>query len=346
MKYSEYQLQDFLADELFNRWIKENDPHVDDFWQKWLAAHPGKAPMLEEAARIIRSIEYKDSHKLSTNEYLSLYENILRRSEPIRRGYRPASANFTKIAAFFLLLIVASLGIWLGLDKKDEPPKVVSQPTLIRKNTLPGQKLAFKLPDGTKVKLNASSSIEFPKEFKNDSREVAMAGEAFFEVVEDTSRPFTVVTRDFSTTALGTSFNVFAYKDENKHRVSLLTGKVKVESLYSTGKPPTILGPGEQATFDKKERTFSIQVFDALLHTGWREGKLAFRDSKFSDVISTLERWYGVQIDVLNENKRKTDAFSGTFSNESLEEVLKVLGFSGEFSFRIKDKSVLIEFND
>ena len=57
MKYSEYQLQDFLADELFNRWIKENDPHVDDFWQKWLAAHPGKAPMLEEAARIIRSIE-------------------------------------------------------------------------------------------------------------------------------------------------------------------------------------------------------------------------------------------------------------------------------------------------
>ena len=346
MKYSEYQLQDFLADELFNQWIKENDPHVDDFWQKWLAAHPGKAPMLEEAARIIRSIEYKDCHKLSTKEYLSLYENILRRSEPIRYGYRPASANFTRVAAFFLLLIIASLGIWLGIGKQNGPPEVASPAVLMVKNTLPGQKLAFKLPDGTKVKLNASSSIEFPKEFENDLRQVVMTGEAFFEVVEDPVRPFTVVTRDFSTTALGTSFNVFAYKDEHRHRVSLLTGKVKVESLYSTGKPPTILEPGEQATFDKRERTFSIPVFDALLHTGWREGKLAFRDSKFPDVISTLERWYGVQIDVLNENKRKTDAFSGTFSDESLEEVLKVLAFSGEFSFQIKDKSVRIEFND
>ena len=71
-----------------------------------------------------------------------------------------------------------------------------------------------------------------------------------------------------------------------------------------------------------------------------------FKDSKFSDVISALERWYGVQIDVLNENKKRTDEFSGTFSNENLEKVLEVLSFSGGFCLRIEGKSVVIEFID
>ena len=346
MKYSEYQLEDFLADELFNRWIKERDPHIDDFWQKWLSANPGKAPVLEEAARIIRSVEYKDRHELTAAEYITLYENILRKSDPWRTRLKPRSNNIARVAALFTILAVASLGVWLGINEQDVPAEVISDNTTITKSTLPGQKLAFKLPDGTRVKLNASSSIEFPGKFEENAREVLMVGEAFFEVVEDPGRPFTVMTRDFSTTALGTSFNVFAYQDESMHRVSLLTGKVKVESLYSADKQATILAPGEQATYDKEERTFNILPFDTLLHTGWREGTLAFKDSKFPSVINTLERWYGVQIDVLNENKRRTDAFSGTFSNESLEEVLKVLGFSGEFSFRIEKKSVIIEFND
>ncbi len=344
MKYSDYQLEDFLADELFIKWIRDKDPHISDFWQKWLAANPEKAEIMEEAARIIRSVEYRDHYELTEREYVSLYEDIMKRTE-VGAGRLKKRMSTGRIAAIITLTIVGVLGLLLGLEDQEPPSEVISEVRMIKKTTLPGQKLTFKLPDGTRVKLNASSSVEFPDRFTSHSRGVMLIGEAFFQVVEDPARPFTVESRDFSTTALGTSFNVFAYSDENRHRVSLVSGKVKVESIHSPD-GARILQPGEQVTYNKQEDIFSVQLFDAFHTTGWVDGILTFKDSKFSDVISALERWYGVQIDVLNENKKRTDEFSGTFSNENLEKVLEVLSFSGGFAFRIEGKSVVIEFID
>lgn len=343
MKYSNYGVEDFLTDELFIKWVKGNDPNVHDFWKKWMTVNSEKAHLLKEAAEIIMSLEYEYKYELNSEEYIDLYEGITSRSRSMERNKVKYGRIGWGIAAALVLALTSLAIIRLQLwSPKSDYDNVVEVRT-ITKTALAGQKLSFRLPDGTMVKLNASSSLQFPDKM-DSAREVILLGEAFFDVIEDPNHPFRVLTRDFSTTALGTSFNVFAYNSEKKHKVSLISGSVKVKKTAGADSYSRILQPGDQVTYDAAAAIFSIEPFDVNSAILWTEGILVFQDNNFSDVISTLERWYGVSIDVLNENNKRRDKFSGTFNNESLERVLEVLSFSGGFTFKIEEKLVLIEF--
>ncbi|TRX61717.1 DUF4974 domain-containing protein [Fulvivirga sp. M361] len=348
MNYTDYEVQDFLKDESFVAWVKRNDPDLNDFWEKWLANNPEKAAILEEAAQIIRSTHYDSVHQLTSQEYIMLYENVLRKSDlNYNKEERRKTVPIGLIAAASIILSVLVLvGIWRSPGLNERKSVVVYESVIKEKKTSNGQKLSFKLPDGTKVILNAASTISYSVPFMRENREVKLEGEAFFDVVEDRKKPFTVITSNFSATVLGTSFNVFAYQNETEHTLSLLTGKVKVESPYASNDGPQILEPGHQIKFDIESNNFSRQTFNPQLITGWKDGIITFKDADFAKVISTLERWYGVEIAIINENKMKERQFSGTFEKKSLEHVLQVLSFSGGFSFSIKDKAVIIEFSD
>jgi ferric-dicitrate binding protein FerR (iron transport regulator) len=174
---------------------------------------------------------------------------------------------------------------------------------------------------------------------------VYLEGEAFFNVVKDTNRPFIVRTNEMSTTALGTSFNVSAYSVENRHKVSLLTGRVVVENTSIKGeKESEVLLPGEQIIYSRDNNDFHKVAFDLELETAWSNGIIMFEDTNFKSVILTLERWYGVQFEIINESKKSEDAFSGIFENQSLERVLEILSFSGGFTFKSSDNQIVIEF--
>ena len=223
-----------------------------------------------------------------------------------------------------------------------------SKPIFIEKVAPEGKISSFKFEDGTTVKLFSGSIIRYPLNFSEESREVYLQGEGFFEVTKDTSRPFIVKSNTLKTTALGTSFNIQTYEHGNECNVSLVTGKVRVEMLENlSGRMKTVfLEPGEEAITkfdDVIKQPFNIQET-----ISWKDGFIYLENKSFDETISILKRWFKVDFVINNrvkiENKLKGKAGNGTFKNQSLENILRVIGHSFEFKYEIKDDAVILTF--
>jgi ferric-dicitrate binding protein FerR (iron transport regulator) len=142
------------------------------------------------------------------------------------------------------------------------------------------------------------------------------------------------------TTVLGTSFNVHAYNVEEMVTVSVVTGKVEVRQRQQPT-PSVELVPDEQAVYSAKESTLRKSVFDHQQVLSWKKGTLYFKNASFKEVVATLERWYGVEIEVKREEIE--DGFSGTYTNRSLESVLDGVGFVLNFDYEIQGRKVTIK---
>jgi len=259
-----------------------------------------------------------------------------------------ANRNFLKIVASILFLVGVSWFIFnfsnISLNQKDiiQATKVSMQ----IKSTTSGQKFTIFLADGTKVKLNSDSRLEYPQAFSDTSRIVHLSGEAFFDVKKDAQRPFTVISHNLITTALGTSFNINAYPGNDNIIVSLATGKVRVsnETGENIEKSKIMLEPGNQAIYSNSNNAIKKQPFDASINLAWKNGVLYFEDASWSQIVNKLERWYGVDISVANQKSSSNKLYTGFFKEESLENVLESLSFSKNFKYKIKSQKVYVEF--
>ncbi|WP_421898226.1 FecR family protein [Marinoscillum sp.] len=240
-----------------------------------------------------------------------------------------------KVAAAVLLLAVSSFLLY----PREETPAVQAVAEVVKSNPA-GQKSKVYLPDGTIVSLNSESTISFIEEFA-EGRKVYLEGEAFFDVTEDPARPFTVYSGQLATTALGTSFNIKSYNNEQTE-VSLITGKVKVEK--SNSEEMVYLTPGERAALGADQSIIKGTV-DLQAVTYWKEGVLYFDKTDLNEVVETLERWYGV--DVLASGDLPFIKCSGTFQkNEYLSNVLDILSHSVGFEYQLEGKKVTLKFSE
>lgn len=149
------------------------------------------------------------------------------------------------------------------------------------------------LSDGTSVWLNADSHLEFPESFVGKERRVRLQGEAYFEVAKDAAHPFIVETDYFSTTVLGTTFNLSAYAGQSAN-VVLIEGSV---SVRANGQTESVqITPGTQATLSSTQSSFRITEVDTYPYTQWREGFFYFDDATLFEVMQALGRWYNVNI--------------------------------------------------
>ncbi|HKH60781.1 MAG TPA: FecR domain-containing protein [Flavitalea sp.] len=148
------------------------------------------------------------------------------------------------------------------------------------------------LPDSSKVWLNASTIIRYAKSFKKD-RQLKLEGEAYFEVTHDADRPFVIEAGDLTTTVLGTSFNVKAFKEDASTKISVISGKVKVAN---NSKELGILSPSDELKFDRRNKTRTIEPIDTNNVLAWKNGKLKFNGESFAEIGIVIESWYGVQI--------------------------------------------------
>lgn len=146
------------------------------------------------------------------------------------------------------------------------------------------------LSDGTKVWINAESEIKYPVVFGPDKREVFITGEAFFEVVKDSLRPFIVHTPNAQTTVLGTSFNVMAYPDERHTEITLLKGAVVVEAAGRN----QYIKPGQQVQVDNVSKEMNCREVNAGRYASWKDGLFDFEGMKLEDLAVELSRWYDV----------------------------------------------------
>jgi len=201
-----------------------------------------------------------------------------------------------------------------------------------------GQRAFVKLHDGTKVWLNARSTLRYPNQFSDRNRIVELEGEAFFEVQEDQEKPFIVSTEKLDIQVLGTHFNVYAYKGRNEFRTSLLEGSVHVYDRKDKSKR-LFLEPNEQAELidNKLIKTY----FDSKDFLLWREGIYSFDDVSFSDIIKKLELYYDIVIKVDNQ-QINTYKFSGKFRRrDGVESVLRTLQKVRYFNY-VKDDDLNI----
>ena len=191
------------------------------------------------------------------------------------------------------------------------------------------------LPDGSKVWLNAASSIHFPTVFKGNERHVTVTGEAYFEVAKNAAMPFTISVKDMEVKVLGTHFDIMAYDDESTMNTTLLEGSVKV----SQGNLVRMLVPGQQSNIDK---TGSIKVTDAAVEEvmAWKNGWFQFNAHDIKTVMRQISRWYNVE--VVYEGKIPPGHFTGLVSrNNDISQVLKIMQSAG-VRFKIEGRKLIV----
>jgi ferric-dicitrate binding protein FerR (iron transport regulator) len=191
------------------------------------------------------------------------------------------------------------------------------------------------LPDGSKVWLNASSSIRFPTIFKGKERLVSVTGEAYFEVAKNAAMPFKITVKNMEVAVLGTHFDIMAYEDENSVNTTLLEGSVKV----SQGSAVKMLVPGQQSLVDK---TGAIKIDEADVEEvmAWKNGWFQFNSADIQTVMRQISRWYNV--DVTYEGKIPDGHFSGIVSrNNDISQVLKIMQ-DGGVRFKIEGRKLIV----
>lgn len=209
-----------------------------------------------------------------------------------------------------------------------------------------GGQYQVRLPDGSLVWLNASSSVRFPVRFKGAERRVEVSGEAYFEIKENAAMPFHVQVNSgtgdsLDIAVLGTHFNIMAYADEQMIQTSLLEGSIRV-TTHTKGLPASLLlTPGKQAQWNKTDQQLKLLQADMQQVMAWRNGFFYFNGSDIRTIMRQLSRWY--DIDVIYESEYRGQDFEGELPrNESVTRILKTLEATGVVQFRIKGKTIIV----
>jgi len=222
----------------------------------------------------------------------------------------------------------------------------VSGSTEVLYNTIStpkGGQYQLTLSDGSKVWLNAASSLRFPATFSGNERKVELTGEGYFEVAHNPSKPFIVTKNNVEIKVLGTHFNVNAYDDEDVIKTTLLEGSVRV----TKGNKSTLITPGEQAVVSNSSSTmFSINVkkdVDLDEAVAWKNGKFIFQDADIKSIMRQLEHWYDVSV-IYDDKEVTNEEFVGSISrNVNISQILQMLEKTGAVKFEITGRTVIVK---
>ncbi len=199
--------------------------------------------------------------------------------------------------------------------------------------TARGGQTSVVLPDGTKVWLNALSSLRYPTTFTGNIREVQLTGEAYFEVAHRAQMPFRVKSGSVLIEDIGTHFNVNAYTDEPTLNTTLLEGAVQVNGR--------VLVPGDQAGIGQDGEVRIHRDVDLDDVVAWKDGRFKFHSVQLSEVLRQAARWYDIQIEY---HGQITGTISGGISRQvNLSQLLHILELTGKITFSIEGKKVIVQ---
>ena len=201
-----------------------------------------------------------------------------------------------------------------------------------------GGQYRVQLSDGTKIWLNAASSLEYPVSFGGAEREVKLSGEAYFEVAADAFKPFYVTMNGMKVQVLGTSFNIKAYHDEHEFTTTLTSGAVRV---ISSGKQVT-LKPGQQSTFMPSSNALAMENGDPEGATAWKNGIINFRNDELSAVMREIGRWYDVDVVYDSQVTGNVHVTGAMRKQEYLLQALKILELTANVHFTVEGRTVKV----
>lgn len=356
-KYLTYSAIDFTHDDHFFKWVKSpgQSRQRDRFWIEWTARHPEKATEVEEAKRMILAVieerQYTPSENKQHEIWTRLQQSIKEEAVPVRKV---SFWSGTYKAAAAVLLLVSSLALLWWLSDKGSivnSALVITENEIVKEFNNSNQPKTIVLGDGSSIILKPQSSLEFPKIFELNYREVRLTGEAFFEVAKDAKRPFIVHADKLITKVLGTSFTIRAFENEKNVSVQVKTGKVSVytESDAQANKNKgnaqlegVLLTPNHQVIFLREEARMVKSLVDNPSIVNFSTTKnFEFHDTPLRDVFTALEQAYGIEI-IYDEEVMQDCALNASLEDMPLYDKLRLICKGVNAHYEIMDSHIVI----
>jgi ferric-dicitrate binding protein FerR (iron transport regulator) len=288
-------------------------------------------------------------HQLEKIWLLSADQSLLKNFDP-QKGRQKVWNRFRKnrIKGLFiwcqrvaaLLFVPVLAGCILFYHQRNELTRDVTRLIVMQEIiTQPGTKSHLFLPDSTEVWLNSSSTLRFPSQFAGKERKIELEGEAYFRVFKNKNKPFVVNTQYQNVEAVGTAFNLSAYHGDVKISTTLVEGKVKIECNDGMN-DVRFLNPGTQLNYNTKSNSYNemkVRVQDVI---AWKDGVLIFCETPFHEVALKLGRWFNADIQIADPSVANY-RFTGTFTSESLDQVLELLTISTPIDYSSSQRTIL-----
>lgn len=202
-----------------------------------------------------------------------------------------------------------------------------------------GERQSIRLSDGSEVILNHESRLSIPENFSETNRQLMLEGEAWFDVVPDSSQPFVVTGTNSLVKVLGTSFVVESYPGEEKTRVVVEEGRVSLGSLNDEEAEERIIEKNQAGMFVSGGEVELEDIPDPGLYTSWKVGTLIFENTPFEEVTRRMERWYDIHC-IIADPEIREENFTSVFEDEPLYQVLDVIALSMDVVYEIEDDTV------
>lgn len=314
------------------------------------------ANLQEDKKRLARIIER--ASKVRTDE-----NSMVEKSSKGSHAIRQFSAVFLKYAALIIVIITCTL--FITKNNNHVQPGIEKDIEVTAEN---GSRKRVMLPDGSTVLLNAGSKLQYPAKFNDNTREVTMLGEAFFDVVKHSGQPFIVHASGINIKVLGTAFNVKSYPEEDAIETTLIRGLIEINRQDENQEKSIYLYPNQKITIprcgdcipksgknnkvaDVKNVLGNIIVLDSslkdkeIMETAWIYNRLEFRKNTFREIAKKLERWYNVKV-FIDDDSLAGIKLNGSFESETLEQALSALQKTTSFNFKIKNNEVFINVHE
>ncbi|CCH51751.1 anti-FecI sigma factor, FecR [Fibrisoma limi BUZ 3] len=339
-------VEDFLANDAFRKWMLERRPEDQLDWQRWLAQHPEKKPLYEQAVATFLVVQGKRI-KISDRE-------VKRRTE-IMLNQLPDAAPVVKPlinwrwGGWAAAAAVAGLVVWWQVSGLPPNPLTDTRKADAQQNegwkvvrNTTGQALIVLLPDKSSVLLSTDSQLRFHKQMQQAVREVFLEGEGFFEVMKDSTKPFVVYTPTLTTKVLGTSFQVRSFMKEAIAYVKVKTGQVTVVSTATPDKIVSLKG-NEEVNLETANKQFVKQKILTVTNTApILKQQFTFEYTPVPEVFARLEENYHVSIRY-DRNRLSNCTFTGQLNDIPFLEKIRLICMATESTYEFVDNQITIQ---
>lgn len=328
--------------------------NIDQKYEGYARLLSGESSV-DEQEEIQKQLEKDREEKKTFNKLKSFWTNYhpeINGAERVwdktaqKLGFAEARPSKTrKLTSFFRYAAAAVFILSVGINSFFLLSKWASKSVeMVEYTTKTGEVKNFTLPDGSKVWLNAESTLIFPERFEGQNRNVYLIGQAFFKVEKNRHKPFFVNASQLIVKVLGTSFEVKNYQNDPEISASLVEGKVEIFNK-STEKEAVVLKPAEEAMFYKSDGAVTVTQKPEVLVAPWREGRFRFYNTDLLSIAHQLERKFDCEF-VFVDEAAESLRFTADFENEGLSEILELLNKAHSFNLKQTGRRYIVSISE
>jgi hypothetical protein len=363
MDYSKFSVEDFMTDDYFLQWVSQNDPEAEKFWNLFISLNPETKPKIDMARSLVLNLKRTAHTHVSDSQIENIWAGVQNRIQSAERPVVKQSRSvYIRYGIAASLILIALLIGAIKLSNKKQTVNDAGFTALIQSSTedffeevnTSSKTIRIHLSDGSIVNLEKNSRLRYKKSYIGDeSRNVFLTGEAFFEVAKNPGQPFFVHANEVVTKVLGTSFRITAYGDQKNITVAVKSGKV---SVFSAKKPNTssrtnqhtevkgvVLLPNQQVVYQRDDESFDKTLVGSpvVLSPAVATNDFIFENAPIHEVFRVLESAYGIEI-IFDEEVMNACFITAPLGAEPLFEKLRIICRTIGADYEIIDTKVVI----